>query len=138
MCHIGLVSPVVKTVKSFLQVLWKHRPPLQSSLKVNTLPEGQCVSDPWQPGTEIQEGGMLILEHNEAGQRLVQVKRDSNSHKHRYSDSILLRHRIPPSSSMITEEESRESVEMLLRTSIPTSLQTITLDSTRTPESSAE
>ena len=42
---------------------------------VLTDPEGQRVSDPWQPGTEIREDGMLILEHSEAGQHSVKVKR---------------------------------------------------------------
>ena len=42
---------------------------------VLTDPEGQRVSDPWQPGTNIREDGRLILEHSEAGQRSVKVKR---------------------------------------------------------------
>jgi hypothetical protein len=96
--------------------------------------EGRRLSDPWQPRTEVREGRMLILEHNEAGQRSVQVKRDSGSHERRYSDSVPLRRRRPPSSSAVLEEESRESVAQLIGPFIPTSLQTIGLDATRTPE----
>ena len=49
--------------------------------------EGRHVSDPWQPGTEVREDGMLTLEHNfEAGQRSVQVKRSSGSRQRRYSN----------------------------------------------------
>ena len=59
----------------------------------------------------------------------VQFKRDSGSHEHRYSDSMLLWPRIPPSSLMILGEEGRESVEMLIRTSVATSLQTTLSDS---------
>jgi hypothetical protein len=76
--------------------------------------EGQGVLDPWQPGTKIHEGGMLILEHNEAGQRSVQVKRSSGSHQRRYLDSIPLRRRRPPSSSTILGEEGRQSVETFI------------------------
>jgi hypothetical protein len=96
------------------------------------------VSDPWQPGTEIRENEMLILEHNEAGQQSVQVKGGSGSRQRRYSDSIPLQRRIPPSSSTIPEEESKESVETLLGTSVPTSHHTSSLNFTRTPKDSAE
>ena len=100
--------------------------------------EGQGVLDPWQPGTEIRDDGMLILEQNEAGRRSVQVKRDSGSHQRRYSNPIPLRRRMPPSSSTIPEEESGESAEMLARTTVPTTLHTSSSDSTKTPENSAE
>ncbi|KIJ92555.1 hypothetical protein K443DRAFT_13523 [Laccaria amethystina LaAM-08-1] len=99
---------------------------------------GQLDWDPWQPGTEISEDGVLILEQNEAGQRSVQVKRSSGSRQRRYSDSIRLRRRMPPSSFTTLREEGRGSVETLMETSVPTSLQTISLDPTRTPENSAE
>jgi hypothetical protein len=99
---------------------------------------GQLDWDPWQPGTEISEDGVLILEQNEAGQRSVQVKRNSGSRQRRYSDSIRLRRRMPPSSFTTLREEGRESVETLMETSVPTSLQTNSLDPTRTPENSAE
>ena len=100
--------------------------------------EGRRVSDPWQPGTEIRQDGMLILEHNEAGQRSVQVRRDAGSHGRRYVDSIPLRHWMPPSGSMLLRDKGRESVETLIGTSVPTSVQTSSLDSTRTPKDSAE
>ena len=95
--------------------------------------DGQLVWDPWQPGREIREDGVLVLEHNEANQRSVQVKRSSGLRQRRYSDSIPLQRRMPPLSSMIPEEGSGETVEMLARTSVLT-----TLDSTRTPENSGE
>ena len=91
---------------------------------VLTKSDGQLVWDPWQPGTVIREDGVLILKQNKASQRSVQVKRDSGSRQHRYSDSIPLRHRMPPSTSMTPEEERRESVETLIQTSVLTSLQT--------------
>ena len=109
--------------------------------------DGQLFWDPWQPGTEIpsHEDGMLVLEQNEAGQRSVQVKRSSGSGKRsvqverstglrqrRYSDSIPLRRRMPPSSSTILGDQGRESVEALI---VPN---TSLLDSTTTPENSAE
>ena len=97
----------------------------------------QPVSDPWQPETEIQEDGMLILELDEAGQRSVQVKRDCGSHQRRCSGSIPLQRRIPLSST-IPEEENRESVETLIGISVPTTLHTSSSDSTKTPASSAE
>ena len=103
-----------------------------------TKSDGRLVLDPWQPGTEIREDGMLIIEHNESAQCSVQVKRDSGSRQRRYSDSTLLRRWIPPSSSTILREEGRASVETLVGTSIPTSLQPSSLDSTRSPENSAE
>ncbi|KIJ92544.1 hypothetical protein K443DRAFT_13516 [Laccaria amethystina LaAM-08-1] len=96
--------------------------------------DGQLVWDPWQPGTEIREDGVLVLEHNEAGQRSVQVKRSSGSRQRRYSDSITLQRRMPPSSYTTPEEESGESVEMLTRTSVPTTLHASSSDSIRTPE----
>ena len=93
---------------------------------VLTKSDGQLVWDPWQPGTVTREDGVLILEQTEAGQRSVQVKRDSGSRQRRYLDSIPLRRRMPPLSSTILEEESRESVETLIQgTSVPTSLQTV-------------
>ena len=101
-------------------------------------PEGQRVSDPWQPGTEICEDGMLILEHNEAGQSSVQLRRDSGTRQRRYADSIPLRRRAPASSFTTLREEGRESVETLIGTSVPTSLQTSSLNSTKTPENSVE
>ena len=86
--------------------------------------EGQGVLDPWQPGTDIHEDGVLILEHHEAGQRSVQVKRRSGTRQRsvqvekssgRHSDSILLPHRMPPSSSTILGNlEGRENVETLI------------------------
>ena len=97
----------------------------------------QRVSDPWQPETEIQEDGMLILELDEAGQRSVQVKRDCGLHQRRCSDSIPLQRRIPPSFT-IPEEERGESVETLIGITVPTTLHASSSDSTRTPESSAE
>jgi hypothetical protein len=101
-------------------------------------PEGQRASDPWQPGTKIREDGMLMLEQNKAGQRSVQVRRDSGSRQRRYSDSIPLRRRMPSSSFTTQREEGRESVETLIGTSVLKSLQTSSLDSTRTPENSAK
>ena len=82
----------------------------------------------------IREGGLLILEQNEAGQRSVQVRRTSGSRQRRYSDSIPFRRRMPPSSSTIPEVESRESVETLIGTSVLTVLQSLSLDSTRNLE----
>ncbi|EDR03766.1 uncharacterized protein LACBIDRAFT_331186 [Laccaria bicolor S238N-H82] len=102
----------------------------------------QRVSDPWQPGRELREGGMLILEYNEAGQWSVQDKRSTTSSppERRYSHSIPLQPRMPPSSSTITEEENGElGVEMFARTSAPTTLHhTSSSDTTRTPENFAK
>ena len=100
--------------------------------------DGELVWDPWQPGTEILEDGMLILEQNEASQRSVQVRMHSGSRQRRFSDSIPLRRKIPPSGSMILGEEGRESVATLIGSSVPTTLHTSLLDSTRAPEDSAE
>ena len=106
---------------------------------VLTKSDGQLVLDPWKPGTDIREDGMLILEHNESGQCSVQVRRDSGSRQRRYSDLMLpLRRGTPPSSSTILREEGRESAETLIGTSIPTSLQTSSFDSTRSPEKCSE
>ena len=101
--------------------------PAMAVFWLDTRAAPQPVSDPWQPETEIQEDGMLILELDEAGQRSVQVKRDSGSRQRRYS-ATPLRRRIHPSSSTILEE-SRETVENLIETPIPTSLHTSSLDS---------
>jgi len=89
---------------------------------VLTKSDGQLVWDPWQPGTEICEDGVLILEQNEAGQRSVQVKRSSGLRQRRYSDinSMVLRRRVPPSSSMILGKEGRQCVETLIGISVPT------------------
>ena len=101
--------------------------------------DGQFAWDSWQLGTVIHEDPVLILEQNEAGQRSVQVKRSSGLCQRRYSDSIPLRRRMPPSSSTIPEEESRESVETLIGTSVPTGLHSLSLpDSTRSLEVSVE
>jgi hypothetical protein len=113
--------------------------------------EGQGILDPWQPETEIHEGEMLILEQNEGGQRSVQVKmssgsrqrsvqveRSSGSRRRRYSNSIPLQHRMPPSSSTILGEECRESVEPLIGTSVPTTLHTSSSEPTGIPENCAE
>ena len=88
---------------------------------VLTDPEGQRVSDPWQPGTEIREDAMLILEHSEAGHRSVKLKRHNHgrSRQCRLSDLIPFRRKMS-------------------RTSVPTGLQTSSLYSARTPEDSAE
>lgn len=100
-------------------------------------PGEQRVSDPWQPGTAIceDEYGRLVLEHNEAGQRSVQDRKYTGSRQHRYSDSMPLRRRMRPSSFATLREEGREYVEPLIGTSV---LKTSLLDSTKTPESSAE
>ena len=105
---------------------------------VFTKSDGQFAWDSWQFGTVIHEDPVLILDQNEAGQRSMQVKRSSGSHQRRYSDSIPLRHRMPSSSSTIPEEESRESVEMLIRTFVLTGLHSLLLDSTRSLEVSVE
>ena len=97
----------------------------------------QRVSDPLWPEMEIQEGGMLIFKLEKAGQRSVQVKRDCGLHQHRCSDSIPFQHRIPPSST-IQGEESRESVETLIKISVPTTLHTSSSDSTRACENCEE
>ena len=97
----------------------------------------QRVSDPWQPETEIQEDGMLIIELDEAGQRSVQVKRNCGLHQRRCSDSITLQRRIPLSST-IPEEENRESVETLIGISVPKTLHTSSSDTTRACENCAE
>ena len=72
---------------------------------VLTNKDGQLVWDPWQPGTEIREDGMLVLEQNEAGRRSVQVKTSSGSRQRRYSDSTPLRRRMSPSNFMILREK---------------------------------
>ncbi|EDR01171.1 uncharacterized protein LACBIDRAFT_333509 [Laccaria bicolor S238N-H82] len=61
---------------------------------VFTKSDGRLVSDPWQPGTEIRDDGMLILELDEAGQRSVQVKRESGLLRHKF-DSLPVQHRTP-------------------------------------------
>ena len=96
-----------------------------------TKSDGQLVWDTWQPETDFCEDGVLILEQNESGRRSVQIKRSGGSRQHRYSDSIPLQRRVPPSSFTILREEGRESVETLIGTSVPTSLQTRSLDSTQ-------
>jgi hypothetical protein len=100
--------------------------------------DGQLDWDPWQPGTKIREDGMLVLELDEAGQRSVQVKSSSGSRRRRYSDSMPLQRRIPPSSFTIPEKDSGERVEMLARTSVPTTFHASPSDSTRIPENSGE
>ena len=96
-----------------------------------TKSDGQLVWDPWQPGTDFREDGVLILEQNESGRRSVQIKRSGGSRQRRYSNSIPLRRRVPPSSFTILRQKGRESVETLIGTSVPTSLQTSSLDSTQ-------
>ena len=61
---------------------------------VFTKSDGRLVSDPWQPGTEIRDDGMLILELDEAGQRSVHVKRESGLFRHKF-DSLPVQHRTP-------------------------------------------
>ncbi|EDR01126.1 uncharacterized protein LACBIDRAFT_333514 [Laccaria bicolor S238N-H82] len=99
---------------------------------VLTKSDRQLVWDPWRPGTEIPEDGILILEQNEAGQHSVEVKRSSGSRQRRYSDSIPLRYRMPPSNSTTLGAEGRESVDTLI---VPN---TSLLDSTTIPENSPE
>ena len=115
-------------VQSHCDHLWVEDPTMAvfwlDTKAVLTKSDVQLFWDPWQPRTVIRKDGVLILEQNEASQRSVQVKRDSGSHQRIYSDSIPLRRRMPLSNSMILEEESRESVETLIGTSVPTSLQT--------------
>ena len=96
-----------------------------------TKSDAQLVWDPWQPGTDFREDGVLILEQNESGRRSVQIKRSGGSHQRRYSDSIPLQRRVPPSSFTILRQKGRESVETLIGTSVPASLQTRSLDSTQ-------
>ena len=61
---------------------------------VFTKSDGRLVSDPWQPRTEICDDGMLILELDQAGQRSVQVKRESSLFRHKF-DSLPVQHRTP-------------------------------------------
>ena len=109
--------------------------PAMAVFWLDTRAAPQPVSDPWQPETEIQEDGMLILELDGTGQRSVQVKRDSGSCQRRYSAKPL-RRRIPLSST-IPEEESRETIETLMGNSIPTTLHTNPSDTTRACENCA-
>ena len=95
-----------------------------------TKSDAQLLWDPWQPGTDFREDGVLILEQNESGRRSVQIK-SGGSRQRRYSNSIPLRGRVPPSSFTILREKGRESVETLIGTSVPASLQTSSLDSTQ-------